>query len=229
MKTKVILIGLSVVLVSCTINYRIRYSTEDVQKKSDKGLSNIVLDIEQLTDHRKDNPDNDVLFSNAKQIYNGGRSRCINSEKNYKKEPVTLQVSRMLVEHMNVRNTFMKVVLDKKDTADYYITGDLLNFYGNQDYSTAAAVGAQFGLIGALATAGAKTDGKIIFEINNLTIYDRNQHVVKKIGTFRREYKGNFHADAYCWCMFENVNAKLKDYYSELITIIENEIRDAHK
>ncbi len=227
MKTRTILFAALTFLSSCTINQRISYSTKDIKTNQDQKLSTLVLDIEEFTDHRKDNPDNDVLFTSSKDASIDGKIRCINSEKNYKKEPVTLQLSKMLVEHLNLRNSFKKAVLNNKDTADYYIKGDLRNFYGNQKYSTAAAVGAQFGLIGALATAGVKSDGKIVFEINDIKIYDRNNQIIKTIGTFKREYVGDFPADAYCWCMFQNVNIKLKDYFSELITTVESEINIA--
>lgn len=227
MKTKMILLTAIAVLTSCTINQRILYPTKDIQTIQDQELSTLVLDIEEFTDHRKENPDNDILFTSSKDVVIDGKTRCINSEKNYKIEPVTLQLSKMLVEHLNVRNSFKKVVLNKKDTADYYIRGDLRNFYGNQKFSTSAAVGAQFGLIGALATAGVKTDGKIVFEINDIIIYDKNNNVIKSIGSFKREYVGDFPADAYCWCMFQNVNIKLKEYFTELIGTVESEIRNS--
>jgi len=226
MKARTILITVLTVTTSCTMNQKISYSTKNIEINHDTELSTLVLDIEEFTDNRKDNPDNYVLFTKSKDASIDGKIRCINSEKNYKKEPVTLQLSRMLVDHMNLRNSFKKVVLNKKDTADYYIKGDLRNFYGNQKYSTAASVGAQFGLIGALATAGVKTEGKIIFEISDIKIYDRNNQIIKTIGTFKREYVGDFPADAYCWCMFQNVNNKLKDYFTELIAKVESEIKN---
>ena len=70
----------------------------------------------------------------------------------------------MLVEHLKKRNSFKAVVTNRKDTADYYVTGNLTKFYGKQNFSTAALVGTQFGAIGAIATAGAKSKGKIILE-----------------------------------------------------------------
>lgn len=224
MKTKVILFAVITVLSGCTMNQRISYSTKDIQTIKDQKLATLVIDIEEFTDYRKDYSDNQVLFTSSKNALIYGKNRCINSEKNYKKETVTLQLSKMLVEHLKIRNSFKKVVLNNKDTADYYIKGELRNFYGNQGYSTAAAVGAQFGLIGALATAKAKTEGKIIFEIYNLQIYDKNNQLIKTIGTFKREYVGDFPADAYCWCIFQNVNIKLKDYFTELIATIESGI-----
>lgn len=224
MKTKTILFAILTVLSSCTINQKISYPTKDIKGNQNQKLSALVLDIEEFSDHRKNNPDNEILFTSSKQTTIDRKSRCINSEKNYKNETVTLQLTRMLAEHMNSRNTFSKVVINNKDTADYYIKADLRSFFGKQAFSTAAAVGAQFGLIGALATAGVKSDGKITFEINDIKIYNKKNQIVKTIDSFKREYQGDFPADAYCWCIFRNVNDKLKDYYSELISTVETEI-----
>lgn len=226
MKRKILLFGLVAILTSCKINKPIAYKTKDVQSNTDDKLSKIILDIEEFSDKRKDNANNDIFYTKPKQCKLNGRQVCINSEQHYKKHPVTKQFSGMLVEHLKTRNSFKTVVLNKKDTADYYIVGNLTSFYGKQDFSTAAAVGAQFGLIGAVATAGATTEGKIIFEITDLKIYDKNNQIVKDIGTFKKEYEGDFSADAYCWCIFDNVNLKLKEYFTELITTIEAEIKN---
>jgi hypothetical protein len=111
---------------------------------------------------------------------------------------VTIQLTNIFVKHLKTRTAFKDMVINKKDTADFYITGNLTKLYGKQVFSTVAAVGAQFGLIGAIATAGAKTKGQIIFEISDLKIYNRKNEIVKNIGTFRRIYEGDFFGDAYC-------------------------------
>jgi phenylpyruvate tautomerase PptA (4-oxalocrotonate tautomerase family) len=224
MRITTIILGLAIFFTSCTINKAITYQTKDIQRKQDEKLSNIILNIEEFADKRNEISDNEIFYTNPRQSKINGQQVCINSERHYKKSPASRQISNMLVEHLKKRNSFKTVVLNKKDTADYYISGNLTHFYGKQGFSTAAAAGAQFGLIGAVATAGAKTKGKIIFEIADLKIYDKNNQFVKDLGTFKKEYEGEFHADAYCWCIFDNVNAKLKDYFTELITTIETEL-----
>lgn len=226
MKTKTIIIALITICISCTVNKRISYKTKDIQSNSDLKLSKIILDIEEFTDKRKDNTDNEIFYVNGRQCKLEGQRVCINSEKHYKNETVTLQITRMLVDHLNKRNSFKAVVKDKKDTANYYITGNLTKFYGKQGFSSAAAVGAQFGLIGALASSGAKTKGKIIFEITDIKIYNKNNQLIKDLGTFKKEYEEDFSADANCFCIYNNVNIKLKDYFSSLISTIETEIKN---
>lgn len=229
MKIKVIFIGLVIALSSCTVNKTISYSIKDVPSNNkDQNLSRLILDVEEFADKRKDIKDNTILFNNPKQFKLDGQPVCINSEKHYKKSPVTRQITNMLVDHLNKRNSFKTVVMNKKDTADYYLSGSLTRFYGKQGYSTAASVGAAFGLIGALATAGTKTKGKIIIEITDLKIFDKNNRLVKDIGTITKEYEDVFPADAYCWSIFNMVNVKLKDYFSELIETIETELKNTN-
>lgn len=227
MKIKTIVIGLATLLASCTANKAIIYRTKDIQGDQDQKLSKIIFDIEEFSDKRKDSSDNAILYANPKQFKLNRRQVCINSERHYKKSPATRQITTMLVEHLRKVNSFKAVVMNKKDTADYYISGNLTHFYGKQGFSASASVGAQFGLIGALATAGAKTKGNIIIEITDIKIYDKSNQVIKNIGTFRREYEGDFAADAYCWCIFNNVNEKLKEYFTELIVAIETSVKNA--
>lgn len=226
MKKLLFIIGLVSLFSNCTVNKKIAYNTKDIQNFQNEKLSKIILDIEEFSDKRKDNSDNEVFYVNSKQCKLEGKQVCINAEKHYKKSPVTRQITLMLVDHLNKRKSFKAVVQNKKDIADFYITGSLTKFSGKQIFSTSAAVGAQFGLIGAIATAGAKTEGKVIFEITDLKIYNKNNLLVKDMGTFKKEYEGDFHADAYCWCVYDNVNEKLKDYFTDLITIIETELKN---
>ena len=226
MKIKTIIIGLVTICSSCKVNMPISYKVKDIQSNQDQKLSKIILDIEDFNDKRKDNADNGILFANENMCKLDGQKFCINSEKYYRKEPVSQQITSLLVDHLKQRNSFKAVVKSKKDTADYYITGNLTKLYGKQAFSNAALVGSQFGLIGAVATSGTKTKGKIMFEITDLKIYNKKNQVIKELGTYKKEYDEDFPVDGYCWCMYANVNAKLKDYFSEFISTLETEIKN---
>ena len=226
MKIKTIIIGLVTICTSCKINMPISYKVKDIQNNQDQKLSKIILDIEDFSDKRKDNADNEIFYANENMCKLDGQKFCINSEKYYRKEPVSKQITTLLIDHLKQRNSFKAVVEHKKDTADYYITGNLTKLYGKQAFSNAALVGSQFGLIGAVATAGKKTKGKIIFEITDLKVYNKNNQEIKNIGTFKKEFEGDFPVDGYCWCIYANVNDKLKEYFSELIIKLETEIKN---
>ena len=226
MKIKTIIIALVTICSSCKVNMPISYKVKDIQSSQDLKLSGIIFDIEQFNDKRKDNADNGILYVNENLCKLDGQKFCINSEKYYRKEPVSQQITSLLVDHLKQRNSFKAVVKNQKDTADYYITGSLTKFYGKQAFSNAALVGSQFGLIGAVATAGKKTKGKIMFEITDLKIYNKKNQLIKDLGTFKKEYEEDFPVDGYCWCMYSNVNTKLKNYFSEFISTLETEIKN---
>jgi hypothetical protein len=227
MKIQIITISLTFCF-GCGPTMKVTYKVNDVKPVSDEKLSTLVLDIEEFSDKRKENPANLILFSNSHINKIAGEQVCINAEKNYdKKETISSQLTQSLVDHINKKNVFRKVIKNKKDSSDYYITGNLTRFFGQQEFSNAALAGSQFGLIGAAATAGAKTSGKIILEISDLKIYQKNGQLVKNVGNFKKEFEDKFPADAYCWCIYHNVNNKLKEYASALIVLIETEIKNS--
>ncbi|TAE83712.1 MAG: hypothetical protein EAY81_08305 [Bacteroidetes bacterium] len=226
MKNATIIIALLTLFSSCVLNKRIVYKTTDIQLNEEPKLSSIVLNIEEFSDKRKDSSENAIFFGTHKEYDENKQVFCINAERHYKKAPVNKQISNLLVEHLIKTGSFKNVVLNNKDSADYSVRGNLTYFYGKQEYSMAALVGSAFGLIGAIATANETTKGKVIFELTDLKIYDRNNQVVADIGTFRKEFSGEMHADASCWCIYDNVNTKLKVYFTQLITLIETELED---
>ena len=131
-----------------------------------------------------------------------------------------------MVEHFNKANLFSKAFYDRNEESNYYLTGTLNRFYCEQEFSTAAAVGASFGLIGAIATAGIKTPGKIIIDISDLKLYRKDGTLIRDFGDFRKMYKNEFKADANCFCVYWNINTKLKDFNTDLIKVIRNDMAD---
>jgi len=50
--------------------------------------------------------------------------------------------------------------------------------------------------------------------------------LLAELGSFAKDYEELSHPDAGCWCSYDNVKDKLKDFYSELIIQIENKIEE---
>ena len=195
-KRTIYLLIVPILFASCSANQKITYKTENIP-----ALSNTIpirVNIREFSDVRANSSENLLLFEKGKQTRHNGKSVCINSEKHYNKETVTSQISRQIAEHFEQIKLFQRTTFGHNTRADYYLTGSLSYFYGVQGFSTSASVGSQFGLIGALATSGAKTPADIIIEIKDLALYDRNGNLVQEFGTFRREYSGDMRADAYC-------------------------------
>jgi len=215
--------------VSCTPTQKIRYDTNDIIPVSLSPIP-IAVEITEFADIREEVAENELLFKckqNQKKI--DGVKKCINSEEFYKndKESVSFQFSKVLAMHLNQSKVFSTTIFkDTLQTTNYYLTGKIVRFYGEQVFSTSALVGAQFGLIGALATSGTTSLAKIVIEVSELKLYNREGELVKYIGDFRKEYAEELHADAYCWCIFSNMNEKLKDFNYELARKLVSELRN---
>jgi len=215
-------------LISCSMSQKIIYKTDDIVASQTTKTIPMVLDIKVLNDNRANIKENNILFTNPKTANIEGKTYFINSEKNYKKDSVATQITRIMVEHFNKAKLFESTFYGQNNNSDYYLTGTLNSFYGEQKYSSAAAVGAQFGLIGALATAKAKSPGKIIIDISDLKLFKKDGTLIKDLGNFYKEYKDEFRVDAYGWCIFWNVNEKLKDFNTHLIEKIRTDMAETN-
>jgi len=210
----------------CIANQKITYRLNDISKKNNSKLSALVLDVEIFEDLRKSNIEDSALFTKPRATKILNERVCINSEQHYKKKPVNYQVSQLISDYFRQQGIYKVVTFNKKDTSDYYLTAKLKRFYGNQRFSTAAAVGAQFGLIGALATANTKTKGKIEIELSDIKLFDKNGKLIKGVGNFKRTYEEDYHVDGYCWCIYFNVNDKFKFFTGEFSQLIESSLSE---
>jgi hypothetical protein len=223
---KKILFLLPLLLFGCKISQKIVYQTSDLSVPNELRVIPISVDMRILKDNRTQIVDNNVLFTAPRQTSLNGERSCINSEQHYKKDSVTTQITRLIAEHFNKVKLFNHTTYNQNNSSGYYLTGTLNSFYGKQKFSSGAAVGAQFGLIGALATAGIKTPGKIIIEIADLKLFNKDGVIIKDFGSFYKEYDEDFSADAYCWCIYRNINEKLKDFNSHLADKIRSDLAD---
>lgn len=212
------------ILFSCSMSQKITYRTDNLPITNEVNTIPINVDVRILTDNRAQIKENAVLFTDERSTPLNGKSSCINSEKHYKKDSVSTQMTRIMVEHFNKAKLFNSASCTKSDLSGYYLTGTINCFYGEQGFSTAALVGSQFGLIGALATAGAKTSGKIIIDIVDIKLFKNDGTLVKDLGGLYKEYKEDFPADAYCWCIYNNINEKLKDYNVHLVEKLRSDL-----
>jgi hypothetical protein len=221
-----ILIFATILFTACTPSRYIVYSVNNITIPASLETIPINVDIKTLTDNRANIEENKILFTSQREASINHKTVCINAEKHYNKEPVVNQITQLLFKHINKARLFTNANINDTISSDYYLTGTLNSFYGEQDYSVGAAVGAQFGLIGALATANLKTPGKIMIEISDLKLFRKDGTLVMEFGDFSKEYKDNFPADAYCWCIYETINVKLKDFNAQLIEKIRYELLD---
>lgn len=210
---------------SCVINKPIKYATDNIAQSSNYNLKSLNFTIVDFEDKRKEVKENLILFEKTRNCRVNKQHICINSEFHYHKEPVNKQITNQLIEHLRQRKTFKSVTLNNKDSADYYMTGNLRCFFSIEEYSDQAVAAAI--ILGPLASIGFKTGGIVAIELTDLKIFDKNNKLIKQIDSFRRDYEFEANADIDCWSVFNNANLKLKDYFDDFIINIEDEILNA--
>ncbi|MDD4428307.1 MAG: hypothetical protein PHG64_07950 [Paludibacter sp.] len=217
---------LPVLFAGCVVTQKIGYKTDNLPYQNDGSSIPISVNVLFLTDNRLQNSENDILFTTSNSTVINKKTVCINAEKFYKKDSVSAQLTQMMVNHFNHARLFNYCACNDDYACDYYLTGTLNMFYGEQEFSTAAVIGAQFGLIGALATAALKTKGKIIFDISDIKLYKKDGTLIKDMGNFYKEYNEDLPADASCWCIYNNINQKLIEYNTYLTEKIRSDLAE---
>jgi hypothetical protein len=202
----------------------VRYKLDDIPSSSTTALKNFTLGVEPLFDLREKTAEDSAVFEDRNRDTTiDGKHLCINAEKHYENGSVTNEISSVLVEHLKKKNLFKDVVLGTSTPFDYKLTGSVTRFYGQQEVSTSARIGSQFGLIGALMTSNAKTNGTIRVELTDIKITDKNGNVAKKLDTIREYYEGEMPADGYCWQIYWNTNERLKAAIEKLALALEKD------
>jgi len=213
-------------MVSCKPIQKITYNTDKLKTLEISNNLNLSLSIQTFGDIRSESEMNEIqLVSKQWNAKIDGKQSCINSEVLYK-IPVAEQMTAIFAQHIEKQLPQIKVFINQKENADYHLEANIKHFSGIQKFSTSAAIGAQFGLIGALATANAKTHGKIIIELTDIKLFDKQNNLISSVGDLRKEYEGEFPADANCLCIYQNVNQKLSEFNEELIKLLLLEIQN---
>jgi hypothetical protein len=216
-------------LTSCIANQWITYPVSDIAPPEKAATIPIRVDVTILMDNRKNIEQNKILFSNPREVSINKKRVCINSETHYRKEAVAEQITKLLVEHINQAQLFSIASYQTNPKNDFVLSGTLNSFYGTQEFSDDAAIGAKFGVIGAMSSSYIKSAGKIVIEISDLRLLKKDGSQMIHFGNFRKEYTGDFKADADCWCIYQNMNEKLQDFNALLIEKIRKDISEAKR
>ena len=220
---------ISMLISGCTPTREITYNISSIQPVSSLESVSVItrgltLSIEPFDDIRQTIPQNGILFVRERETTLNEKDYCINSEEHYKKNSVPYQVAKIMARHFNKRGTFKYVSSDSNRSSDYYLTGKLRRLYGEQELSSSARAGSYFGLIGALATSGATTNGTIAIEFTDLVVHRKSDGAKIKLEDVQDRFAGELHADAYCWCIYDNVNDQLKLSVDKMAAKIEKSI-----
>lgn len=224
MSKGLIILFVAVLVSGCSTVQSIQYYLDDVTPGS-RQLTGIKVKVVPIVDARKNSKKNDVLFTsdNNRSVYQD-KTVCLNSEKHYETATVSSQITDMLIGHILKKYPDIEIVTSDNVNPDFEISGEIGDFFAAQKPSVAVEVGAQFGLIGALATAGTKTRGEVAISFDKVVIKDTSGAVVADIGTIANKWDDMFYIDAYCWAPYGHVNQKLKLVIEELVDVIGMEI-----
>ena len=137
----------------------------------------------------------------------------------------------MRLEHLHLAKVFDTVIFNQTNIADYFITGDLSYLYGEQPASavnnTNYFLFPGFGYVAVTKTYTSVAKirpPQIVIEIKDLNLYRKNGELVKHLGDFRREYDEKLPVNASCWCIYKNVNDKLKEFNYDLARKIKEDL-----
>lgn len=199
MKKILIALGIAVVLNACSSTLHVRGDYSAVTAAEKTGLSDQSLEIETFGDMRNaESP----FFKQGRE--NDGK--CRNSEEHYEKGKLAAEINAAMIEYFQKRQTFREITIQG---GVYRLSGKIKEFASEQETSTGAAVGAQFGLIGALATANSKSKGSIRIEFSDLLVTNTKTGKKGKVENVFFEYAGELPIDAYCWSAYRNANENL--------------------
>jgi hypothetical protein len=184
------------------------------------------LHVRRLLDARHGHAPSAVLFRGDRETEIGGTSVCVNAEEHYPQGQVAEQVTGLIAAHLQRRGLFAEVTTGAGQRGDYELRGSLRALYGRQETSTAAQVGSQFGLLGALATMGVTSKGHVQIALADLRLLDARGIVRARLDDITFDFEGELSADAYCWAIYDNVNEKLKLAVGQLAVAVEHAVRE---
>lgn len=222
---------ISILIAGCTATREITYSLKSIDPVSSTDSTYAVtrslrLCVEPFEDDRQTVAENGILFVRERETKLYDKDYCINAEEHYKQNTVPIQVATIMAGHFAKRGTFKSVSSGSKEQSEYSLTGRLRRLYGEQEFSSSARVGSLFGLIGALATAGATTNAKVIIEFTDLVVHRKSDGAEKRLEDVYESFSGELHADAYCWCIYENVNDQMRASVDKLAVLVENAVAE---
>jgi hypothetical protein len=221
MRQTIFLMILTSVLVGCSSIHKqkIQYKTNDLPVVS--SVIPISVCVKEFADIRRDYGENWILFEKDKKARKDERPICINSEKYYNEGTVSKQISSMLVDHLNEVGLFGKTTLNDDSQTDYYLTGKLVSFSAMQLMGR----GNNLELERAISVRELKTSAEIKIEIKDMVLLDKSGKVIKEIGGYSQVFSEDMEMDEFCWCIFKNVNEKLKEFNQGVIAKLEEELR----
>lgn len=226
MKTRsFLLLALLPFLTSCMVKHRVSYDTRKVMVDPALSPLDYIVYIKPFQDIRKDEIENHPYFNKPRTTRINNKDVCINAEKGYPKDSIAVDMARAMAAHFNQAKLFRMTVGGPSTYIQHYITGKLVYYQGTQKYSYGAMVGAQFGLLGALATAGIQSAGKIRIKLTDLALYTSKGELVAEFGDLEHEKEGDLPVDSACMKIYQNVDNAFMEFNDLLVEKIRAKLQ----
>jgi len=220
---KVILLILTGLLVLPGCSQPITYSLDDIPKAVNSPFTSNTLGVEAFEDVRENIPVKQAwyksFYKERRITHRGGKGWWFNDDQEYKNKCVAPGITEMIVKHLNRSGLFHSVTLKEKarSDTDYILQGGIKTFEGYKEKSVAAQIGAQFGLIGALATSGVTSQYEATTVLNNVKLIRRDSQETIWQGVIEGKIEGEDYADAQGFSAYTKANISLKEAVNQLI------------
>lgn len=218
-----LLLALTFVSVGCSVTHDVGENTTPVHRVYARP-QHAELSVRPLLDQRAADADNRALLSASDELEVRGETQCVNGERNYRGNQAPGQVTRFLSRRIRERGAFKDVTVS--GAGSYVLSGTLATFYGRQEISGAARTGVMFGLIGALATSGAKTDGAVRVALRDLVLEDRITNRRIPLADIEVTRQGELAASASCMTIYQHVDDALSDAATRLAEAVEHALAE---
>ncbi len=169
------LLGFSLPVLLCGCEHHIDYNLAASDRWNGPAIAGVVC-VQPITDHA-----NVTMSNNEVQI--DKKNWVQNYRRGYDNTNFSAAVTTVIVKHLAYSGLFAKVVSGTNANADYYLSGTLTDFEarglpnhtGEGILFTASILGSFAGAgIGAIATAGMKSDIESTVKLTDLNLADKN-------------------------------------------------------
>lgn len=220
-----------VILVFCLFingcaTQKIIYRIDNIPKVTNSIFKNNTLAVKEFKDETEKKSIKTAWYKEKRIIVKDKKKWYFNHNDCYKNKEISCGITKMTVKHLAASGLFQSVTLSdtKNLQTDYILEGIIHKFEGFKRQNDVALIGSQCGLLGALMTAGVKSEYTATTMLIGVKLIETTENKTVWEGDVKATIEGEDYADAYGWSAYIKANLALKEAVNELIRKIQNEI-----
>jgi len=217
-KQTLVILGFIILFCSCATNQKIIYNLDDVLNYTNSPFKDFTLSIMEYQDIREKPEGLKIQAGGPGIVKTDSIVWYFNSDNNYKNDIISPWITEVIVKHLEASGLFKSVQVNNGEiSSDLIMDGKIKIFDSYKERDMSTMVGQQFGLIGALATAGVKSKYEttcLLIEINIKRVKDNSIIWSGEVGA---ELYGEDYADPYGWSAYQKANEALKQSIEQLV------------